>query len=200
MVRFCLTSLTLRLLLVLSGPLLPALTRADTVTRSTNPSLTFFSSATEREFARLQAASLAPARRAHGPFQVPTAGVSIESPVLHLLDLRCTPEEWQPVLTALAAWQKLPSDDFPRLALPDGRLFVFTAPPLVRDGELHGVLRQTPSAPTDTEPMVQLLRLHHDGAQGLLIDLRARPARLGTRLASSPDSIPTETTPALSSP
>lgn len=137
------------------------------------PSLAFFSSVTEHEFARLQAASIKPATHRHGPFFLPAPGFSVDTPVLHLLDLRCAPEDWSKVLEALTGWQNLPSTRPPHLALPDGRLYAFASEPRARQGMLAGLVR---AVTADAKPGPLLaLRLAHDGASTLELKLNPLP-------------------------
>ena len=148
---------------------------AAETTRADQPALAFFSSVTEHEFARLQAASIAPASRRHGPFRVPAPGFEIDTPALHILDLRCAPEDWTKVVAAFAGWRDLPSARATHLALPDGRLLAFAGPVQARDGVLGGLVRVVNAevGPTPTHA----LRIAHDGTTTLVVELRPLPAR-----------------------
>ena len=145
---------------------------------ATQPSLTFFTSLSEEPLGRLEAASIAPRSTRHGPFRMPAPGVEIESPTLILHDQPCTAEDWQRVLTSLASWRRLSSSTAFVLTLPDDRSFAFLRPPSVGGGGLSGIVRplnpqaHEPASP----PRAALLRVRHDGASGLRIDVRPLPS------------------------
>ncbi|MBC8009130.1 MAG: hypothetical protein H7067_03430 [Burkholderiales bacterium] len=139
------------------------------------PALAFFSSVTEREFARLQAASIKPSSRRHGPFRVPAPGFAIDTPALHILDLRCAPEDWTKVMEAFARWQELPSARPTHLALPDGRLFAFSSAPRADERGLSGLVRIAAAEPRPNT--LHTLRLVHDRSSSLVLELRSLPER-----------------------
>jgi hypothetical protein len=151
--------------------------QAGSTSQASQPSLAFFSSVTEHEFARLHAVAIRPATHGHGPFRVPAAGLEIDTPVLHLLDLRCAPEDWEKLLAAISAWQRLPSSRPPHLALPDGRLLAFSRAPATRDGALGGLAR--PVIPGPASAPLHGVRIAHDGVAGLTLEVipfTTRPA------------------------
>lgn len=168
--------------------------RAET-TLATKPALTFFSSLSEEPFARLEATSISPSHTRHGPFRLPAPGARLESPVLTLFDQACTAEDWKRALHDLAAWRRLSvSGDFV-VTLPDGRLFVFLdGPPAIARETLSGLVGPLVAAPPGEEsPPRQILRISHDGAERLRIDLR--PAEAAPRDRSAAPAAAPEATP-----
>ena len=182
--RHRLPLLALTALLCLARPPFACPPAAAGTMRAERPALAFFSSVTEQEFARLQAASIAPATRRHGPFRMPAPGFEIDTPALHLLDLRCAPGDWAKVVETFAGWLELPAARPAHLALPDGRLFVFAGPPRTGRDALSGLvyLVGAGARPTPTH----MLRVAHDGASALVVELS--PPR--ERPALSPDAEP----------
>lgn len=158
-------------------------------TLATNPALTFFSSLSEAPFARLEATSIAPDYTRHGPFRLPAPGVRIESPVLTLFDQPCTAEDWKRALHDIAAWQRVSASDDFVIILPDGRFFAFLGGhPGTAQETLSGVVSALAAAPSGGEaPPRQILRVSHDGAEHLRIELRSTdPASSGHPAAPPP--------------
>ena len=167
---------------------------------ATSPSLTFFSSLTEEPLARLEAAAIAPRYVRHGPFRVPAPGVEIESPTLTLRDQPCTPDDWARLLKELAAWRQLPGASDFLLTLPDERSFTFLRAPNIGDKTFSGFVRPLAADQGKTaDPL--LLRIAHDGAQRLRIDLRPLPpARDQSASPPEPADAPVPEPPSESSP
>lgn len=157
---------------------------------ATNPAITFFSSLTEEPLARLEAAAIAPRHVRHGPFRVPAPGVEIDSPTLALHDQPCTPDDWARLLKELSAWRRLPDASDFLLTLPDGRILVFLRAPAIGETSFSGLVR--PLAAADDKPPAPLfLRIAHDGAERLRIDLRPiAPPR-----ADAAETVPADTPP-----
>ena len=156
---------------------------------ATSPAITFFSSVTEAPLARLEAASIAPRYVRHGPFRVPAPGVEIESPTLSLQDQPCTPEDWARLLKELAVWRQLPGATDFLLTLPDGRVFIFLHSPSIGETSFSGFVRPLASdGGKPSEPL--LLRIAHDGAERLRIDLRPLPK--ARSLATTEQIVPDE--------
>lgn len=141
---------------------------------ATNPALTFFSSLSEEPLARLEAAAIAPRYVRHGPFRVPAPGVEIESPTLALHDQPCTPDDWARLLKELSAWRQLPGASDFLLTLPDGRSFTFLRAPSISETTFSGFVRPLAADHAKTAAPL-LLRIAHDGAQRLRVDLRPLP-------------------------
>jgi hypothetical protein len=156
---------------------------------ATHPATTFFSSLSEEPLARLEAAAIAPRYVRHGPFRVPAPGVEIESPTLAIHDQPCTPDDWARLLKELSAWRQLPGASDFLLTLPDGRIFVFLRAPSIGDKIFSGLVRPLVAAGAKTPPPL-LLRIAHDGAERLRIDLHPLPSPRARAAENNPADAP----------
>ena len=129
-----------------------------------------------------------------------STGVEIESPTLTLRDQPCTPDDWARLLKELAAWRQLPGASDFLLTLPDERSFTFLRAPNIGDKTFSGFVRPLAADQGKTaDPL--LLRIAHDGAQRLRIDLRPLPpARDQSASPSEPADAPVPEPPSESSP
>ncbi|MCU0793375.1 MAG: hypothetical protein MUE42_11130, partial [Opitutaceae bacterium] len=94
----------------------------------------------------------------------------------------------------LDAWRRLPNSTDFFLTTPDGRAFVFIRPPSARDGLLSGLVRPLePSSDGSPPAALHTLRIAHDGASRLRIDVRPLPA--ARQHAGEPSPEPASETP-----